>query len=98
MNNASEACDVEEEFRLARNYTALNKSKRLLIDPMKLKDHFENHFAPRPNYIQPEIENLELFSHVLPPCNLQTNEDIPDEEEIRYLLKKQKDNKCRGTD
>ena len=34
MNKASEARDVEEQFRLARNYTALNKSKRLLIDPM----------------------------------------------------------------
>ena len=98
MNNASEARDVEEEFRVVRNYTALNKSKRLLIDPMKLKDHFENHIAPRPTDIQNEIENPELFPHILPPYNLQTNEDIPDEEEIRDVLKKQKDNKCRGTD
>ena len=63
MINASESHDFEEEFP-ARNYTALNKSKRLLIDPRKLKDHFENHFAPRPTDIQPEIE-IQSFSLTL---------------------------------
>ena len=77
-------------FGLARNYSALNNSKRLLSDPMKLKDHFENHFAPGSTDIQPEIENPELSPHILPPCNLQTNEDIPDEEEIRDAIKKKR--------
>ena len=39
INNASESRDVEEEFRLAKNYTALNKSRQMLIEPTKLKDH-----------------------------------------------------------
>ena len=26
------------------------------------------------------------------------NEDVPDEEEVKLVFKKQKDNKCRGTD
>ena len=70
----------------------------MLIEPTKLKDHFEQHFAPRNTVTQPEIENPELFPHVLPPNNIQTNEEIPDEEELRNVLKKQKDGKCRGTD
>ena len=45
INAASEACDVEEEFRLAWNYSSFNKSKRLLITPDKLKDHFEQHVS-----------------------------------------------------
>ena len=89
---------MEEEFRLAKNYTALNKSRQMLIEPTKLKYHFEQHFDPRNTVTQPEIENPELFPHLLPPNNIQTNEEIPDEEEHRNVLKKQKDGKCRGTD
>ena len=67
INLASEARDVEEEFRLAKNHTSLNKSKKLLIAPEKLTSHFEQHFSPRPVTLQPEIENPENFPHILPP-------------------------------
>ena len=40
----SEARDVEEEFRLAKNHTSFNKSKKLLIASEKLISHFEQHF------------------------------------------------------
>ena len=63
---ASEARDVEEEFRLAKNHTSLNKSKKLLIASEKLTSHFEQHFSPRPVTLQPEIENPENFPHILP--------------------------------
>ena len=55
INLAIEARDVEEEFRLAKNHTSLNKSKKLLIAPEKLISHFEQHFSPRPVTPQPEI-------------------------------------------
>ena len=59
INLASEARDLEEEFRLAKNHTSLKKSKKLLIASEKLTSHFEQHFSPRPVTLQPEIENTE---------------------------------------
>ena len=61
INTASESREIEEEFRLARDHSSLNKSKRLLIDPSKLKDHFAKHFDVRNVQCQPEIENPDLF-------------------------------------
>ena len=87
-----------EEFPLAQNYSSLNKTKRLLITPDKLKGHFEKHFSPRNLQIQPEIENPDLFPHILPPENAIINEDVPTEDELRQVIKKQKDSKCQGTD
>ena len=58
INAASEARDVEEEFRLARNYSSINKSNRLMITPDKLKDNFEKHFYPRKISVPPEIQYL----------------------------------------
>ena len=84
LNSASEARDVEEEFRLAKNHSMLEKSKKL--------------FSPRSIVIQPEVENPHLFPHILPPENLTVNEDLPDEDELLKVIKKQKDNKCQGTD
>ena len=44
------------------------------------------------------MENSDLFPRVLPPDNITTNEEIPDDKELKDILKKQKDNKCQGTD
>ena len=98
INTASESRDVEEEFRLARDHSSLNKSKRLLIAPEKLKHHFQNHFAVRDITSQPEIENPDLFPHILPPDDILINEDIPTADEINSVIKSQKDNKCQGVD
>ena len=54
INTASESRDVEEEFRLASKHSSLNKSKKLAIDPSKLKDHFAKHFDVRNVKSQPE--------------------------------------------
>ena len=98
INTASESRDVEEEFRLASKHSSLNKSKKLVIDPSKLKDHFAKHFDVRNVKSQPEIENPHLFPHVLPPDDISTSEAIPTEAEIKSTLKSQKDNKCQGID
>ena len=98
LNVASKARYIEEEFRLAGNFTDLNKSKRLLIEPRMLTDHFKNHFTPRNVDVQPEIENPDLFPRVIPPDNITTNEEIHNHKELKDILKKQKDNKCQGTD
>ena len=98
INMARESRNVEKEFRLARNYTALNKSKQLLIAPNKLKQHFEEHFSPRAVTMQPEVENPELFPHILPPEDLYVNEEVPSVDEIKEALKTLKNNKCQGTD
>ena len=71
INMASENRDVEEEFRIASNYTAVNKSKKLLIAPDKLKSHFQEYFAPRQMKVQPEVEKPSLFPHILPPTEDQ---------------------------
>ena len=98
INMASESRDVEEEFRLENNYSSLNKAKRLVIAPEKLTSHFEKHFSPRDVTVQPEIENPDLFPHILPPGNITVNENIPNVDELRKVVKKQKDNKFQGTD
>ena len=98
INLASEARDVEAEFRKAKDYSLLNKSIRMLIAPEKLKEHFESHFAPRKIKEQPEIEHPLLFPHILPPDNICINEDLPTEEELKSAIKTLKNNKCEGTD
>ena len=98
INNASEARNIEEEFRLARDHSSLNKSKKLVIEPSKLKDHFAKHFDARNVQCQPEIENPHLFPHILPPDNISVNEAIPTESEVISVIKSQKDNKCQGID
>ena len=55
--------DVEEEFRLARDHSSLDKSKRLLIDSLQLKYHFGKHFDVRNVVFQPAIENPNLFPY-----------------------------------
>ena len=76
----------------------MNKSKKLLIAPEKLTSHFEQHFSPRPVTPQPEILNPDNFPHILPPDDINVNEDIPNEDELHKVIRKQKDNKCQGID
>ena len=66
INTASESRDVEEEFRFVRDHSSLNKSKKLLIKPSKLKDHFAKYFDVRNVECQPEVENPHLFPHLSP--------------------------------
>ena len=98
INMASKNRDVEEEFRIASNYTAVNKSKKLLIAPDKLKSHFQEHFAPRQVKVQPEVENPSLFPHILPPKDSLIDERPPTEDEVKKAVGTLKNNKCAGTD
>ena len=47
---------------------------------------------------QPEIENPDLFPHILPPDGVAVNESIPTSDEILSVINSQKDNRCQGTD
>ena len=95
---ASACRDVEEEFRIANDYKASKSTSKVTIAPDKLKNHFEEHFAPRNITIQPEVMNPEQFPHILPPDELEINENSPTEEELKAAVKSLKNNKCAGTD
>ena len=73
INEASEARNIEEQFRLAKEYSALSNSNRLLIRPELLTEHFTSHFSERTVTIQPEIDNPSLFPHILPPEIISIN-------------------------
>ena len=47
--------------------------------------------------LKSNIQNAFLIS-ILPSEDVVINEDVPDEEEVKLVFKKQKDNKCEGTD
>ena len=98
INEASEARNVEEQFRLAKQYSALSNSNRLLIKPQLLTDHFKVHFSERTVVMQPEVTNHTFFPHILPPDKISINEDLPSEEEITTAIKSLNNNKCQGTD
>ena len=98
INEASEIRNVEEQFRLSKQYCALNNSKRLLIKPELLTEHFTSHFSERKVTMQPEVENPSMFPHILPPENIAINEDPPTEEELKSAIKSLNNNKCQGTD
>ena len=63
-----------------------------------MRKHFEAHFVPRETKIQPEVENPGLFPHILPPADVDVNESLPTEEELKSAIKAMKNNKCQGTD
>ena len=62
INLAKGGWDVEEEFRLAKNHTSLNKLKKT---PDCFWEIWTN-FSPRPVTLQPEIENPENFPPYTP--------------------------------
>lgn len=67
INLASEARSTEEEFRLAKSFTSLNRVDKPLVSKQALEDHFAKHFSQREVEKPPEIINPEAFEHILPP-------------------------------
>ena len=65
INLALENWGVEEEFRLASNYSAINKSRKLLIAPEKLRE-VES---------QPEVKNF-IISRLLPKIIIEQLQDF----------------------
>ena len=66
INEASEARNVEEQFRLAKQYSALSNSNRLLTKPQLLTDHFKVHFSERMVVMQPEVNKPYILStHII---------------------------------
>ena len=92
INIAAEARDAEKEFALAKKFSALKTSSRLVISNAKLKTHFEGHFAARDLPTPPEIENPHEYPHLSDDVIL-VNEQKPSREEINDVLKTFKNNK-----
>ena len=97
INAAAEARNVEKEFAIAKNYTTFKTSNKLSISNEKLKTHFKSHFAARDLPLLPELEKPEKFPFLQDEV-IKINEDIPNEEEIKNVLKSFKNNKSSGTD
>ena len=99
INIANEERRTEEEFRLAKTYSSLNKCSKIPIPAEQLTKHFSNHFAKREFKMQSELVEPEKFQHIIPPENvLPVNEETPDNEEVTDCLQRLKNGKCRGTD
>ena len=97
IKTAAEARDVEKEFPMAKKYTTFKTSNKLSIYNEKLKTHFKSHFAARDLPLPPELEKSEKFPF-LQDVIIKINEDIPNEEEVKNILKSFKNNKSSGTD
>ena len=98
LNVASEARNVEEEFRLCKTYTMAKHSEINIISSEKLTEHFKDHLKERVIEIQPEVKNPENYPHILPPNDINVNSDIPNISEVLDARKQFKDGKCQGTD
>ena len=55
----AEARQVEEEFRLCKNYSMTTKSDKTLISTENLSEFFEDHFKENSSLIQPEVQTPE---------------------------------------
>jgi len=99
INQASEQRNTEEEFRLAKDYSALSKSSRQVIQPEKLEEHFAQHFGERLFSMQPEMVAPDRFPHIIPPRNEErVDESAPMASELEECMSKFKNGKCQGTD
>ena len=99
INHASEQRNTEKEFRMARNYTSLTKSKNMPISSSDLHKHFSQHFSHREFEEQPELINPQEFPHIIPkPSDVKVEEGSPDAAEVTECKKQLKDGKCQGTD
>ena len=79
----SEQREAEEEFRLMKQHTSLERSNKPLISPSKLEEHFSKHLGPRRYDPQPELERPEDHSYILPPEDLPViDTSVPDRTEI----------------
>ena len=97
INNAKENRDIEEEFRLAKNYTLLKPSQQQTISDEKLTEHFKNHLKQKHVEQQPEVQNPEEHPHVIPD-DIYINCDSPTREEVSDTIRHLKNGRCQGTD
>ena len=96
---ASEQRDTEQEFGMMREHTSTPLFNRPLIPTQKLEEHFSTHFSDRKYEPQPELEQPESYSHVLPPDDVPAIDDaVPERREVESSIKKLKNGKCQGTD
>ena len=92
---AGEARQVEEEFRLCKNYSMTTKSDKTLISNEKLSAFFVDYFKEKSSVIQPEVLTPENYPHIIPPVDLNINSNIA---EVKDTIKGFKNGKWLGTD
>ena len=92
INYASECRNVEEEFRLAKQYKMLKSTEINTIPPEKLTEFFKDHLSQR------HVEHPSKFPHILPDHSEIITDTPPTSSEVKSALKLFKNGKCRGTD
>ena len=98
INLPAEARQVEEEFRLCKNYSLTTKSDKTLISTENLSEFFEDHFKEKSSFIQPGVLTPEDYPHIIPLIDLNINRNIPDIAEVKDIIKGFKNGECLGTD
>ena len=98
INYASECRNVEEEFRLAKQYKMLKSTKINIIPPEKLSEFFKDHLSQRHVELQPEVSHPSEFPHILPDHSEIITDTPPTSSEVQSAIKSFKNGKCRGTD
>ena len=97
INTAAEARQIDKEFALAKKYTALKTGVQSGISKVKLKSHFESHFAAR-NIEEPlELKCPEQFPH-LTDAEFNIKQNKPAKGELKKALLSFKNNRSAGTD
>ena len=74
INTVVEARKIEEEFRLCQSYNHITH-RRHLIASEKMTEFFKE--KEKPVDWQPEVITPGFYSNVLPPGNININNDIP---------------------
>ena len=98
INYASECRNVEEEFRLAKQYKMLKSTEINIIPPEKLTEFFKDHLSQRHVELQPEVSHPSEFPHILPDHSEIITDTPPTSSEVQSAVKSFKNGKCRGTD
>ena len=77
---------LEEEFRQCKNYKITQHSDQRLISNDKLSDLFKEHFTVKNVELQPEVTSPKNYPYILPPDDLQINDQAPEVPEVQDVL------------
>ena len=99
INNAEAAREDEKEFAMAKKYTAIRTGSKRAISNVKLKAHFEQHFAEKEPALElpPELAEPDKYVYLNDP-KVEVDEEVPGETEVNEILRTFKNNKSGGTD
>lgn len=82
-----------------KNHAAFKTKQDVLIPTDKLENHFKDHFKSRPLSVPDEVDNPGNYPHLKPPDELEVvSEGTPEAEEVKKVIKRMKNGKCKGSD